>query len=56
MCALCPNHCRLREGKHGSCYIRMCYQQKIVLTGYGRTSGCCVDPIEKNIISLLTRL
>ncbi len=47
VCDLCPKHCALREGKRGACYIRMNYQGEIVLTSYGRSSGFCIDPIEK---------
>ena len=46
-CDLCPRHCQLREGKRGVCYIRMNLEGKIVLTSYGRSSGFCIDPIEK---------
>jgi len=46
-CDLCPQHCTLREGKRGSCFIRMHHQGEIVLTSYGRSSGFCIDPIEK---------
>ena len=46
-CDLCPRHCRLKEGQRGLCFIRACEQGKIVLTTWGRSSGFCVDPIEK---------
>jgi len=46
-CDVCPHHCHLREGKRGICYVRMNHQGKIVLTSYGRSSGFCIDPIEK---------
>ncbi|NMH64986.1 AmmeMemoRadiSam system radical SAM enzyme [Shewanella salipaludis] len=46
-CDLCPHHCTLREGKRGSCFVRMHHQGEIVLTTYGRSSGFCIDPIEK---------
>ncbi len=46
-CDLCPQHCTLREGKRGSCFVRMHHQGEIVLTSYGRSSGFCIDPIEK---------
>ncbi|MGB5446483.1 MAG: AmmeMemoRadiSam system radical SAM enzyme, partial [Psychromonas sp.] len=46
-CDLCPHHCHLREGKRGICYVRMNHHGKIVLTSYGRSSGFCIDPIEK---------
>ncbi|UCG85599.1 MAG: AmmeMemoRadiSam system radical SAM enzyme [Gemmatimonadota bacterium] len=46
-CDLCPRFCRLREGQRGLCFVRMCHNGEIVLTTYGRSSGFCVDPIEK---------
>ncbi len=46
-CDMCPRYCKLREGQRGLCFVRMCQDSKIVLTTYGRSSGFCVDPIEK---------
>jgi pyruvate formate lyase activating enzyme len=46
-CDLCPRYCRLHEGQRGFCFVRMCEGGGIVLTTYGRSSGFCVDPIEK---------
>lgn len=46
-CDLCPRHCQLREGKRGACYVRANQAGAIVLTSYGRSSGFCIDPIEK---------
>ncbi len=46
-CDLCPRECRLHEGQRGLCFVRACFDGKIVLTSYGRSSGFCVDPIEK---------
>jgi pyruvate formate lyase activating enzyme len=46
-CDLCPRFCKLHEGQHGLCFIRACQDGEIVLTSYGRSSGLCVDPIEK---------
>lgn len=46
-CDICPQHCTLREGKRGMCFVRMHRQGEIVLTSYGRSSGFCIDPIEK---------
>jgi pyruvate formate lyase activating enzyme len=46
-CDLCPRFCRLREGQRGMCFVRMRENDSIVLTTYGRSSGFCVDPIEK---------
>jgi pyruvate formate lyase activating enzyme len=46
-CDLCPRYCRLNEGQRGFCFVRMCEGGEVVLTTYGRSSGFCVDPIEK---------
>jgi pyruvate formate lyase activating enzyme len=46
-CDLCPRGCRLREGQNGLCFVRACRDGCVVLTTYGRSSGFCVDPIEK---------
>jgi pyruvate formate lyase activating enzyme len=46
-CDLCPRACRLHEGQRGFCFVRAREGDAIVLTTYGRSSGFCVDPIEK---------
>jgi pyruvate formate lyase activating enzyme len=46
-CELCPRGCQLREGRRGSCFVRMVRSGGMVLTTYGRSSGFCIDPIEK---------
>jgi pyruvate formate lyase activating enzyme len=46
-CDVCPRFCKLHEGQRGLCFVRANHQSKIVLTTYGRSSGYCVDPIEK---------
>ncbi len=46
-CDLCPRHCRMREGQRGLCYVRGCEDGEVRLFSYGRSSGFCVDPIEK---------
>jgi pyruvate formate lyase activating enzyme len=46
-CDLCPRDCRLHEGQRGACFVRMREHDQMVLTTYGRSSGFCVDPIEK---------
>ena len=46
-CDVCPRFCRLREGQRGLCFVRGCLDGEVVLTTYGRSSGFCVDPIEK---------
>ncbi len=46
-CDLCPRACKLKAGQQGLCFVRANHDQQIVLTTYGRSSGFCVDPIEK---------
>ncbi len=46
-CDLCPRFCKLDEGQRGLCFVRKREDNRIVLTTYGRSSGFCVDPIEK---------
>ena len=46
-CDLCPRLCRLKEGQRGLCFVRARENDAIILTTYGRSSGFCVDPIEK---------
>jgi pyruvate formate lyase activating enzyme len=46
-CRLCPRFCKLNEGQRGFCFVRQRVGDQIVLTTYGRSSGFCVDPIEK---------
>jgi pyruvate formate lyase activating enzyme len=46
-CDVCPRACKLREGQRGLCFVRAREDDAIVLTTYGRSSGFCVDPIEK---------
>ena len=46
-CDVCPRECRLHEGQRGFCFVRARQDDAIVLTTYGRSSGFCIDPIEK---------
>jgi pyruvate formate lyase activating enzyme len=46
-CDVCPRACKLREGQRGVCFVRARLDGQVVLTSYGRSSGFCVDPIEK---------
>ena len=46
-CDLCPRASRLQEAQHGFCIVRACQDGAVVLTSYGRSSGYCVDPVEK---------
>lgn len=46
-CDLCPRDCKLHEGQRGACFVRGRVGERMVLTTYGRSSGFCIDPIEK---------
>ena len=46
-CDVCPRACKLHEGQRGLCFVRAAEGGQVVLTTYGRSSGYCVDPIEK---------
>jgi pyruvate formate lyase activating enzyme len=46
-CDLCPRYCKLHEGQRGLCFVRGRRDDRVVLTTYGRSSGFCIDPIEK---------
>jgi pyruvate formate lyase activating enzyme len=46
-CDLCPRDCRLHEGQRGACFVRKMQDGHMLLTTYGRSSGFCIDPIEK---------
>lgn len=46
-CDVCPRECRLSDGQRGLCFVRARKGDELVLTTYGRSSGYCIDPIEK---------
>jgi pyruvate formate lyase activating enzyme len=46
-CDVCPRYCRLHDGQRGLCFVRGRRGDELVLTTYGRSSGFCIDPIEK---------
>ncbi len=46
-CDLCPRDCRLSDGQRGFCFVRQRVGDELVLATDGRSSGFCVDPIEK---------
>src|SRR4249920_2125974 len=46
-CDVCPRACKLHEGQRGLCFVRGRVDDQIVLASYGRSSGFCVDPVEK---------
>jgi len=47
ICDLCPRHCALKPGERGFCFVRENRDGQIVSTTYGRSTGFCIDPIEK---------
>jgi pyruvate formate lyase activating enzyme len=50
-CDVCPRECRLHEGQRGFCFVRARSGDRLVLTTYGRSSGFCIDPVEKKPLS-----
>jgi len=46
-CDVCPRACKLKEGQRGLCFVRGREDDQVVLSTYGRSSGFCIDPIEK---------
>ena len=46
-CDLCPRDCKLHDGQRGACFVRQNIGGCLYLTTYGRSSGFCIDPIEK---------
>ncbi len=46
-CDVCPRACKLQDGQQGLCFVRANRGNRVVLTTYGRSSGYCIDPIEK---------
>jgi hypothetical protein len=46
-CDVCPRDCKLHDGQRGACFVRKREADEMVLTTYGRSSGFCIDPIEK---------
>lgn len=46
-CRLCPRKCSLKAGDRGFCFVRENRNDQIVLSTYGRSTGFCIDPIEK---------
>ena len=47
VCDLCPRRCALGPGQRGFCFVRENRDGRIVSTTYGRSTGFCIDPIEK---------
>ncbi|RMF13526.1 MAG: AmmeMemoRadiSam system radical SAM enzyme, partial [Candidatus Dadabacteria bacterium] len=47
VCDLCPRACHVKPGQRAYCFVREGSEDGMVLTTYGRSSGFCIDPIEK---------
>lgn len=47
VCDLCPRECALKPGDRGFCFVRENHDGQMALTTYGRSTGFCIDPIEK---------
>ncbi len=47
VCDLCPRQCKMKEGDRGFCFVRKIEGNQMVLDTYGRSTGFCIDPIEK---------
>jgi pyruvate formate lyase activating enzyme len=47
LCEMCPRACRLENGQRGVCFVRGARDGEMVFTSYGRSTGFCIDPIEK---------
>jgi pyruvate formate lyase activating enzyme len=46
-CDVCPRACRMHDGQRGLCFVRGVEAGEVRLYTWGRSSGFCVDPIEK---------
>ncbi len=46
-CELCPRKCSLKPGDRGFCFVRENRDGAIALSTYGKSTGFCIDPIEK---------
>ena len=47
VCDLCPRECNMKPGDRGFCFVRQNIDGQMKLTTYGRSTGFCIDPIEK---------
>lgn len=47
VCDICPRECAMKEGDRGFCFVRQNVGGEMMLTTYGRSTGFCIDPIEK---------
>lgn len=46
-CELCPRHCLIADGNHGTCLVRQRQGNELFAASYGLLCGLAVDPIEK---------
>ena len=46
-CDVCPRACKMKDGQRGLCFVRGHQDGQVKLLTYGRSSGFCIDPIEK---------
>jgi pyruvate formate lyase activating enzyme len=46
-CNVCPRACKVRPGQQGFCVVREAQEDGMYLATYGRSSGFCIDPVEK---------
>ncbi len=46
-CQLCPRACSLKAGDRGFCFVRENRGGQMALSTYGKSTGFCIDPIEK---------
>ena len=53
ICDLCPRECNLGDGDRGFCFVRENRDGRMLLTTYGRITGFCIDPIEKQPLNLI---
>ena len=51
VCDVCPRNCAMKPGDRGFCFVRENRDGQVVSTTYGRSTGFCIDPIEKKPLS-----
>ena len=47
ICDLCPRECNMKPGDRGFCFVRQNVDGQMKLTTWGKSTGFCIDPIEK---------
>ncbi|MDR1957473.1 MAG: AmmeMemoRadiSam system radical SAM enzyme [Planctomycetaceae bacterium] len=47
ICELCPRRCRIAHQKSGFCRVRQNHHGQLINAAYGRSTGFCLDPVEK---------